>query len=186
MTAILRAGDLPGSPVVSLAGERLAEIKDVVYDRSSGDLLGFTLNDPGFFSGSRDDGLPIDAVHGIGDAAVVVAGPHVLVGVDSIVTANERRGNNVLADRVLTEEGAEIGEVVDVLLDPSHRPAEGRRLRGRVPGRSHRHRSDQGRRRGVRRASRRPWERQCASLKLATGRSWTRPRRRPSATSKGS
>lgn len=122
MTALLRAGDLPGSPVVSLAGERLAEIKDVVYDRSSGELLGFTLNDPGFFSGTRDDGLPIDAVHGIGDAAVVVAGPHVLVGVDSIVSANERRGNNVLADRVLTEEGAEIGEVVDVLLDPSHRP----------------------------------------------------------------
>lgn len=122
MTAILRAGDLPGSPVVSLAGERLAEIKDVVYDRSSGDLLGFTLNDPGFFSGTRDDGLPMNAVHGIGDAAVVVAGPHVLVGVDTIVSANERRGNNVLADRVLTEEGAEIGEVVDVLLDPSHRP----------------------------------------------------------------
>jgi uncharacterized protein YrrD len=122
VTAILRAGDLPGSPVVSLAGERLAEIKDVVYDRSSGDLLGFTLNDPGFFSGTRDDGLPMNAVHGIGDAAVVVAGPHVLVGVDTIVSANERRGNNVLADRVLTEEGAEIGEVVDVLLDPSHRP----------------------------------------------------------------
>ncbi len=122
MTGILRAGDLPGKPVVSLAGERLAEIKDVVFDRKSGELLGFTLNDPGFFSGTRDDGIPMDAVHGIGDAAVVVAGPHVLVAVDTIVSATERRGNNVLADRVLTEEGAEIGEVVDVLLDPSHRP----------------------------------------------------------------
>ena len=122
MTAILRAGDMVGRPVVSLAGERLAEIKDVVFDRKSGELLGFTLNDPGFFSGPRDDGIPIEAVHGIGDAAVMVAGPHVLVRVDSIVTANERRGNNVLADQVLTEEGAEIGEVVDVLLDPSHRP----------------------------------------------------------------
>lgn len=122
MTAFLRANDLPGSPVVSLAGERLAEIKDVVFDRKSGDVLGFTLNDPGFFKGTRDDGLPMDAVHGIGDAAVVVAGPHVLVSVDSIVSASERRSNNVLADRVLTEEGAEIGEVVDVLLDPSHRP----------------------------------------------------------------
>lgn len=122
MTAILRGKDLPGSPVVSLAGERLAEIKDVVFDRQSGDVLGFTLNDPGFFKGTRDDGLPMDAVHGIGDAAVVVAGPHVLVSVDSIVSASERRSNNVLADRVLTEEGAEIGEVVDVLLDPSHRP----------------------------------------------------------------
>ena len=122
MTGFLRAGDLPGRPVVSLAGERLAEIKDVVFDRKSGELLGFTLNNPGFFKGTRDDGLPMEAVHGIGDAAVVVAGPHVLVAVDSIVTTKERRGNNVLADRVLTEEGAEIGEVKDVLLDPSHRP----------------------------------------------------------------
>lgn len=122
MTAILRAGDLQGQPVVSLAGERLAQIKDVVYNRESGDLLGFTLNDPGFFSGSRSDGLPMDAVHGIGDAAVMVAGPHALVDVDLVVTAAERRGNNVLADRVLTEQGADLGEVVDVLLDPSHRP----------------------------------------------------------------
>ncbi|MBA3744212.1 PRC-barrel domain-containing protein [Sporichthya sp.] len=122
MTAILRAGDLPGQPVVSLAGERLAEIKDVVYDRESGDLLGFTLNDPGFFNGTRSEGLPMDAVHGIGDAAVMVAGPHAFVDVDLVVTAAERRGNDVLADRVLTEEGADLGEVVNVLLDPSHRP----------------------------------------------------------------
>lgn len=122
MTAILRAGDLSGRPVVSLAGERLAEIKDVVFDRKSGDLLGFTLNDPGFFSGTRDDGLPMDAVHGIGDAAVVVAGLHVLVEVDRVVSRQERQGNDVLADRVTTEEGADLGEVVDVLLDPSHRP----------------------------------------------------------------
>lgn len=122
MTGILRAGDMPGRPVVSLAGERLAEIKDVVFNRQSGDLLGFTLNDPGFLSKARHDGLPMDAVHGIGDAAVMVAGPHVLVAVDQIVTQAERRGNDVLADRVLTEEGADLGEVVDVLLDPSHRP----------------------------------------------------------------
>ncbi len=122
MTAILRAGDLPGRPLVSLGGERLAEIKDVVFDRKSGDVLGFTLNEPGFFKGTRDEGVPMDAVHGIGDAAVVVAGSHVMVPVDTIVSASERKGNNVLEDRVLTEEGAEIGEVVDVLLDPSHRP----------------------------------------------------------------
>lgn len=122
MSALLRAGDLPGSPVVTLAGERLAEIKDVVFDRGSGDLLGFTLNDPGFFSGTRKDALPMDNVHGIGDAAVVVAGPHVLVDADQLVTAAERSGNNVLADRVLTEEGADLGEVVNVLLDPTVRP----------------------------------------------------------------
>jgi uncharacterized protein YrrD len=122
MSALLRAGDLPGSPVVSLAGERLAVIKDVVFDRNSGDLLGFTLNDPGFFAGTRNDALPMEKVHGIGDAAVVVAGPEVLVEVDRLVSAAERRGHDVLADRVLTEEGADLGEVVDVVLDPTQRP----------------------------------------------------------------
>ncbi|GAA0611069.1 hypothetical protein GCM10009547_11380 [Sporichthya brevicatena] len=122
MTAYLHAGDLSGQPLVSLGGDRLAEIKDVVFDRSSGELLGFTLNNPGFFGRTRGDALPIAAVHGIGDAAVVVAGAHVLVPVDDVVDAAERRGNNVLADRVLTEEGADLGEVTDVLLDPSHRP----------------------------------------------------------------
>ena len=122
MSALLRAGDLPGSPVVSLAGERLAEIKDVVFDRDSGDVLGFTLNDPGFFAGTRKDALPMDDVHGIGDVAVVVAGPEVLVAADALLSTSERRGNNVLADRVLTEEGADLGEVVDVVLDPTHRP----------------------------------------------------------------
>lgn len=122
MSALLRANDLPGSPVVTLAGDRLAEIKDVVFDRQSGDVLGFTLNDPGFFSGTRKEALPMDNVHGIGDAAIVVAGPHVLVDGEQLLTSSERRGNNVLADRVLTEEGADLGEVVDVLLDPTERP----------------------------------------------------------------
>jgi uncharacterized protein YrrD len=122
MTALMRAGDLSGSPVVTLGGDRLAEIKDVVFDRESGDLLGFTLNDPGFFAKTRSDSLPIDHVHGIGQAAVMVAGPEVLVAVDQLVSKSERRGNDVLADRVTTEEGADVGEVVDVLLDPTRRP----------------------------------------------------------------
>lgn len=122
MSAQLRAGDLPGRAVVTLAGERLAEIKDVVFNRDSGDLIGFTLNEPGFFGKTRDDGLPIENVHGIGDAAVMVAGPHVLIEADRIVTAAERRGNDVLADRVLTEQGTDLGEVIDVLLDTSQRP----------------------------------------------------------------
>lgn len=122
MSALLRAGHLANSPVVTLGGERLAEIKDVVFDRDSGELLGFTLNNPGFFAGKRSDSLPIDRVHGIGDAAIMVADAEVLVPVDQLVSKSERHGNNVLADRVTTEEGADVGEVIDVLLDPTVRP----------------------------------------------------------------
>ena len=48
MTHVMRAGDLIGLPVVSIAaGEDVAEISDVVYDSSHHRILGFTLNKRG-------------------------------------------------------------------------------------------------------------------------------------------
>lgn len=124
MTALLRAGDLRGRPIVTLAGERLAEIKDIIFDRGSGNLLGFTLNNPGFFSRGRGDALPIDRIHGLGDAAVMVANPEVLVPADKIGPKSERASGDVLSDRVLTDAGAELGTVVDVIIDPSAGPPD--------------------------------------------------------------
>lgn len=124
MSGLLRAGDLAGRPVVTLAGDRLAQIKDVIFDRGSGDLLGFTLNNPGFFSRSRHDALPVGQVHGIGDAAVMVADAEVTAPADSLASAAEREGGNVLADRVLTEDGRDLGKVTDVIIDPLAKPPD--------------------------------------------------------------
>jgi len=46
MSVLLRAGELSGRPVVTLSGERLAEVKDVIFDRGRSALTGFTLNNP--------------------------------------------------------------------------------------------------------------------------------------------
>lgn len=124
MSGLLRAGDLPGRPVVTLAGDRLAQIKDVVFDRASGDLLGFTLNNPGFFSRGRGDALPMGSVHGLGDAAVMVADADVLVPADSMAPSSERSDSDVLADQVLTEDGRDLGRVTDVIVDPLARPPD--------------------------------------------------------------
>jgi hypothetical protein len=64
MSVLLRAGTLEGLPVVALAGERVAEIKDVVFDSGRGRLVGFTLRSPGLFSRARHDALPWTAVRG--------------------------------------------------------------------------------------------------------------------------
>ncbi len=124
VSALLRAGDLPGRPVVTLAGDRLAQIKDVIFDRGSGDLLGFTLNNPGFFSRGRGDALPMAAVHGLGDAAVMVADGEVLVPADTVAPKGERSDSDVLADQVLTEDGKDLGTVTDVIVDPMARPPD--------------------------------------------------------------
>lgn len=124
MSTLLRAGELPGRPLVTLAGERIAEIKDVVFDRGSGDLLGFTLNNPGFFSRGRKDALPMGKVHGMGDAAVMIADVEVLIDADAIAPKAERAHGDVLSDRVLTEDGRDLGTVVDVIVDPMARPPD--------------------------------------------------------------
>ena len=67
MTHLLRAGDLIGLPVVSIAtGEDLAEVRDVIYDGSEHRLLGFTLNKRGMFAGRLKEVLTAESVTGIG------------------------------------------------------------------------------------------------------------------------
>jgi uncharacterized protein YrrD len=123
-SVLVRAGELPGRPVVTLAGDRAAEIKDVVFDIDAGRVEGFTLNNPGLFSRSRHDALPWPAVHALGPDAVMIADESAFVAADSLAPKRERRSGNVLADQVLTDTGTELGTVVDVVLEVSGGEAE--------------------------------------------------------------
>lgn len=113
---LLRALELTGRPVVTLAGELEAEIKDVIFDRAGGRISGFTLRNRGVFSRARKDALPWSAVHGIGRDAVMIAGPQLLTDLDAVAPRKESKGGNVLGDRVLTDGGRDLGTVVDVVL----------------------------------------------------------------------
>lgn len=121
---LAHASAINGLPVVTLAGEREALVKDVVFDRASGRVAGFTLNNPGLLSRSRDDALPSEAVHGIGDAALTIPDTSVLVPIDAVAPAAEREGGDVLNGQVLTDGGTELGTVVDVILDLGVRPPD--------------------------------------------------------------
>lgn len=113
---LLRASEVTGRPVVTLSGELVAEIKDVVFERSGGHIAGFTLRNPGLFSRSRKDALPWDGVHGIGRDAVMVPDETVLIPVGELAPRKQARDADVLQDRVLTDNGRDLGRVVDVVL----------------------------------------------------------------------
>ncbi len=121
---LIRAAGLVGLPVVTLDGDRVAEVKDVVFDRGGGGLQGFTLNNPKLFSRSRDDALAIADVVAIGDAAVMIAAAQALVPIDEVAPAEERENADVLDDAVLTDAGLELGTVRDVIVDVSVRPPD--------------------------------------------------------------
>jgi uncharacterized protein YrrD len=122
--SLAHASALSGLPVVTLAGDREALVKDVIFDRGDGHVAGFTLNNPSLLSRSRHDALPAAAVHGFGDVAVTIADASVLVHIDKVAPAAERPGGDVLHGQVLTDGGTELGTVVDVILDLGVRPPD--------------------------------------------------------------
>jgi uncharacterized protein YrrD len=113
---VLRASELTGAPVVTLGGELVAEIKDVVFEQTGGRIAGFTLRNPGLFSRSRKDSLPWRGVHGVGKDAVMVPDESVLVDTTELAPRKQVRNADVLEDRVLTDNGRDLGRVVDVVL----------------------------------------------------------------------
>jgi uncharacterized protein YrrD len=113
---LLRASELAGRPVVTLGGELVAEIKDIVFERTGGRIAGFTLRNPGLFSRSRKDSLPWASVHGVGRDAVMVPDETVLIAAKDLAPRKQARKADVLEDRVLTDNGRDLGRVVDVVL----------------------------------------------------------------------
>lgn len=114
MSRLLRASTLIGRPIVTLAGDSPFEVKDVVFDRSAGNVLGFTLRKHGFLGSPSKNELAWTDVHGMGPDAVVVADADALHRPDGDNLT--KSGGNVLGDRVLTESGTDLGEVVEAII----------------------------------------------------------------------
>ena len=115
---LLRASDLPGRPVVTVAGEDIAQIRDVVYDTGSGEVIGFTLAKRGLFGGRMKQVLPWERVEGLGPHAAIVAGEEALTARDGLREPADDR--DVLGARVLTDDGRRLGEVRDLVVEVHH------------------------------------------------------------------
>jgi uncharacterized protein YrrD len=118
MTRLVRATALIGLPVVTFGGEDVAEVRDVVYDADRGALMGFTLNKRGFFSGRLKQVLTIDNVSSIGEAAVMVGDEDALIdkGEAPETVAGPPADRDVIGAPVMTDDGAVLGEVTDVIV----------------------------------------------------------------------
>ena len=116
MSVLLRAADLVKLPVVTLAGDDVAQIKDVIYSSRDGELSGFTLNGRGVFAGPMRRTLPWQNVHGIGPAAVMIQDENALADRHALGGEREGAGGAVLGSTVITQGGRNLGVVTDVIL----------------------------------------------------------------------
>jgi len=108
---LVRASGLTGLDVVTLEGNRAVEVKDVVFDKAAGTLTGFTLRKPGLLGGPQKSVLPVSGVQAVGRDAVMIPSHAVLAGPEELVGS----GDNIIGDRVITDDGTELGIVVDVI-----------------------------------------------------------------------
>jgi sporulation protein YlmC with PRC-barrel domain len=115
---LIRATELVGLPVLAIIeGSAIATVKDVLYLPERGGVVGFTLNRPGRFGGPLKQPLARSAVFAIGRDAITVA-DHTALGTDPDLAgaAREAGHRNVLGNQVLTETGARIGQVRNLIV----------------------------------------------------------------------
>ncbi len=118
---LMRASEVTKRPVVTLAGEDIAQVKDIVY-AAGGAIAGFTLSGRGIFSGPMKQGLPWSSVAALGADAVMITDDSALQPRQSVLEAATSSGNsdssggNVLGSQVLTDSGVDLGTVVDIVI----------------------------------------------------------------------
>ncbi len=115
---LMRTSDIAERPVVTLDGEDVAQIKDIVYAADGGSVSGFTLAGRGLFAGPLKEGLAWTSVAALGADAVMIADNGALEPTESVLdrSRGERSHGNVLGSQVLTEDGVGLGTVHDVVV----------------------------------------------------------------------
>lgn len=121
----MRTSEIQQRPVVTMAGEDVAQIKDIVYSSGGGAVGGFTLAGRGRFAGPLKEGLVWASVVALGSDAVMIEDESIMEPIQRVLDASATAGGsggNVLGSRVLTDDGTDLGSVIDVIIQV----AEGR------------------------------------------------------------
>ena len=120
VTRLMRTSELAKRPVVTMAGEDVAQLKDIVYAAGGGQVGGFTLAGRGLLAGPLKQSLPWTSVAALGADAVMIVDETALTDTQAVLDASASTGGsggNVLKSRVLTDDGTDLGEVVDVIIE---------------------------------------------------------------------
>lgn len=124
----MRTSEIAKRPVVTLDGEDVAQVKDIVYAAGAGAVSGFTLAGRGLFSGPLKRSLAWGSVLALGSDAVMIAGDDSLEPREDLLDASTTSGGSggdVLGSQVLTDTGTDLGTVIDVIIEVGD-PPEGR------------------------------------------------------------
>ena len=117
MKLLLRGTDLVGLPVVTWRVTTSPRCATCCSTPQSGHVLGFTLNKRGRLAGRMKEVLTREQIHAVGPAAVMVRADITLSPPPGPIRHAVMPGGDVIADRVMTDSGVQVGTVTDVVID---------------------------------------------------------------------
>lgn len=115
MPLLMRATEVLGRPVVTIAGDDVAQVKDVVY--AGGRVEAFTLAGRGLLAGPKKEALPWAGVRALGRDAVVIDDVQAFGNRRDVVAGGDVKRGDVLGSQVITDAGTDLGVVSDVVLE---------------------------------------------------------------------
>lgn len=121
---LMRASEIIKRPVVTMRGDDIAQVKDIIYAAHGGAVGGFTLAGRGMFSGPMKLGLSWHAVVALGADAVMISDESALEATSVVFNSavSSGGGGDVLGSQVLTDSGVDLGLVIDVIVAVSETP----------------------------------------------------------------
>jgi len=123
--------DMIGKPVIAYdAGDKFEVITDLIFDQVNNILLGFLVDEGGFFTAARV--LPLDQIQAIGPDAVIVPSRASITIAHAIPEiANVLDHNNILkGTRIMTVDGRDLGTMIDLYFDDQTGKIEGYEVSG--------------------------------------------------------
>jgi uncharacterized protein YrrD/pyrimidine deaminase RibD-like protein len=123
--------DVIGKPVVSYdMGEKFDIVEDLIFDQDSNQLLGFLVNESGWFSSAQV--LLLKDVQAIGLDAVITTSKNAITKASEIPAISHiLEHNNILkGTRILTMDGRDLGIMIDLYFDERTGVVEGYEVSG--------------------------------------------------------
>ena len=110
--------DIIGKPVVAYdSGEKVETIVDLIFDQNDNCLLGFLIDEGGWFSNAKV--LPLNLVKAIGIDAVIVDSESAISPSSTYPSIHSILENNNILDgtRIMTTDGRDLGKLIDFYFD---------------------------------------------------------------------
>lgn len=118
--------DIIGKSVISYnSGEKIATIKDLIFDQNENCLLGFLIDEGGWFSSAKI--LPLYSVTAIGVDAIIVPSHEAIAPSNDYANIHRiLEDDNILnGTRIMTTDGRDLGKLIDLYFDEKTGIVEG-------------------------------------------------------------